>query len=63
MNELKIKPIDDESEFKRISELVKENDGYCPCLIQRNEDTKCPCKEFREQDFAGKCRCGRYIKL
>ena len=63
MNELKIKPIDDESEFKRISELVKENDGYCPCLIQRNEDTKCPCKEFREQYFAGKCRCGRYIKL
>ena len=34
MNELKIKPIDDESEFKRISELVKENNGYCPCLIQ-----------------------------
>lgn len=48
---------------KEFSELVKENDGYCPCLIQKNEDTKCPCKEFREQEHAGKCRCGRFIKL
>lgn len=39
---------------------VRENDGYCPCLIEQNEDTKCPCKEFRE---TGKCHCGRYEKV
>lgn len=58
-----IKPIDDVSEFNRISELVKENDGYCPCLIAKNEDTKCPCKEFRKSTIAGKCRCGRFFKI
>lgn len=29
----------DEIEFERVSELVKQNDGYCPCLVQKNEDT------------------------
>ena len=28
---------------------LKENNYYCPCRIERNEDTKCMCKEFREQ--------------
>lgn len=60
---MQIKPVEDKLEFDRISDLVKQNDGYCPCLIFRNEDTKCPCKEFREQQTTGKCRCGRYIKM
>lgn len=49
--------------FKRISEAVKENDGYCPCMVFKNEDTRCMCKEFREQTKSGPCRCGRYIKV
>lgn len=40
-----------------VGAAVRENGGYCPCLIEQNEDTKCPCKEFRE---TGKCDCGRY---
>lgn len=44
-----------------IGELVKQNDGYCPCAIVKDEDTKCPCKEFRLQD-TGECHCGRYTK-
>lgn len=44
-----------------IGELVKQNDGYCPCAIQKNENTKCICKEFREAE-SGVCYCGRFEK-
>lgn len=44
------------------AELVKQNDGYCPCMIERTPDTKCMCKEFREQK-EGLCHCGRYMKV
>lgn len=47
---------------KSIAELVKQNNGYCPCAISKNEDTKCMCKEFREQE-AGDCHCGRFRKV
>lgn len=45
-----------------IGELVEANDGYCVCLIEKNEDTKCPCKPFREQKTPGECHCGRFVK-
>lgn len=43
-------------------EFVKLNDGYCPCMIEKTEDTKCPCKDFREQKEPGLCHCGRFEK-
>ena len=46
-----------------IKELVKQNGGYCPCAIRKNEDTKCICKEFREQEHSGACHCGRFEKV
>jgi hypothetical protein len=42
--------------------LVEDNDGYCPCMIERNPDTKCMCKDFREMD-EGVCHCGRFEKV
>ena len=45
-----------------IKKLVDDNNGYCPCLIQKNEDTKCMCKDFREQK-SGLCHCGRFEKV
>ena len=44
-----------------IEKALKENQGYCPCRIYRNPDTKCMCKEFREQE-KGICHCGLFIK-
>lgn len=44
-------------------ETVRENDGYCPCLIERSEDTRCMCKDFREQKEPGPCHCGRFMKV
>ena len=46
---------------KSIKEKLKENNGFCPCRLVKNEDTKCMCKEFREQT-EGECHCGLYVK-
>lgn len=45
-----------------VAELVKNNDGYCPCMIEQSPETKCMCQMFREQSI-GKCLCGRYEKV
>ena len=49
------------SQAHEIQKALKENQGYCPCRIYRNPDTKCMCKEFREQE-KGICHCGLFIK-
>ena len=46
---------------KEIREALKNNDGYCPCKLEKSEDTKCICKEFREMK-SGECHCGLYVK-
>lgn len=51
----------DKELVNEIRNKLKENGGYCPCRIAKNEDTKCMCKEFREQEY-GECHCGLYIK-
>ena len=49
-----------------IREGLKRTGGYCPCRVDRTEDTKCICREFREQmadhDFEGYCHCLLYYK-
>lgn len=60
---LKIIPNPNTEEYENITQMVKNNSGYCPCLIVKNEDTKCICKEFREQDTEGFCHCYRYMKV
>lgn len=44
-----------------IRKQLKENDNYCPCVLEKTPDTKCMCKEFREME-EGTCHCGLYIK-
>lgn len=63
---MKVKLNPDEKMVKTIREGLKKTGGYCPCKLERNEDTKCMCKEFREQikdqNFEGFCHCMLYIK-
>lgn len=63
---MEIKFNKDKEIVKTIQEGLKKNDGYCPCRIEKNEDTKCMCKEFREQvkdpEFEGYCHCMLYYK-
>lgn len=51
------------NEYEKITMAVKNNDGYCPCMIYKDETTKCICKSFREQDYEGQCHCGRFVKV
>ena len=45
-----------------IAELVKQNEGYCPCTVEKTPETRCICKAFIEQKEPGECHCGRYVK-
>lgn len=63
MSALKIIPNPDKHKFAEATVAVFHNSGFCPCLLDKNDDTKCPCKEFREQETEGPCNCGRYMKV
>ena len=52
---------DNKELVEEIRQKLKENDGYCPCRIEKKDDTKCMCKEFREQED-GECHCGLFVK-
>ena len=60
---LKIAKNPSKEEYDEITQAVRDNDNYCPCLLHRNEDTKCMCKAFREQETEGYCHCGRFLKV
>lgn len=62
MSELKIKPNENKDIVAHIRQGLKETGGYCPCLVERNADTKCQCKAFREQTTEGSCLCGLFVK-
>ncbi|MCQ2417457.1 MAG: ferredoxin thioredoxin reductase catalytic beta chain [Oscillospiraceae bacterium] len=57
---------DDKEMVAAIKEGLQRTGGYCPCRLQKTEDTKCICKEFREQmndpEFEGFCHCMLYYK-
>ena len=48
----------DKEHRKKILLELKDTGGYCPCMIEQNEDTKCMCKWAREEDT---CICGLYV--
>ena len=56
----------DKEVVKTVQDGLKRTGGYCPCRLQRTEDTKCMCKEFRDQikdpAFEGFCHCLLYHK-
>ena len=54
--------VNSDKEFvKEMSKAIKDNNGYCPCRIEKTKDTKCMCKEFRDTE-EGTCHCGLFIK-
>ena len=60
---MKVKVVDDKARVEEIRKALEDNDGYCPCRLVKNIDTKCMGGEFREQMAAGllgECHCGLY---
>ena len=56
----------DKEIVKIIKEGLKNTGGYCPCKLERTNDTKCMCTEFKKQiedtEFEGYCHCRLYYK-
>lgn len=52
---LKLTPKKDKA--LKILDAIYNNDGYCPCVITKTEDTICPCKNMIENN---ECHCGLY---
>ena len=44
---------------EKVLEAVENNDGYCPCRLDKTEDTVCPCRLERED---GDCCCNLFNK-
>lgn len=61
--EFSIEPNPDFLQRKKVEEAIKNNDGYCCCVLEKTEDAKCICKSFQEQQHSGFCHCGRYYKI
>ncbi len=63
---MKIRLNEDKEIVNTVREGLKKTGGYCPCRLERTEDTKCICKEFKEQvedpNFSGYCHCLLYYK-
>jgi len=63
---MKVRLNENKEIVENIKEGLKRTGGYCPCRLEKNEDTKCMCKEFKEQiadpDFEGYCHCLLYYK-
>ena len=60
---MRIKVSSNKEVVEEVRKKLRENSGYCPCKLIKNEDTKCICKEFMEQKELGECHCGLYIKV
>ena len=59
---LKIIKNPDIETYIQVSNAIKANNGYCPCSLIKNQDTKCMCKNFRELE-EGECHCGLFVKI
>ena len=58
---------EDKELVAEIRRRLKENDGYCPCRIERTEATRCMCDDFINAPEPEKgyveCHCGLYRKM
>ena len=63
---MKIKLNPDQEIVQTVREGLKRTGGYCPCRMERTEETKCMCKEFKDQiadpNYEGVCHCMLYYK-
>ena len=53
----------DYTHANKILQKLQANGGYCPCQLEKNEDTHCICKDFRtmiENNQEGYCHCRLY---
>lgn len=59
---MKIRVTKDKEKADEIRKALRENYGFCPCMIERTPANLCPCDEFMAQEESGECHCGLYVK-
>lgn len=62
---MKMHLIDDQELVNEVLKGLKENDNYCPCVINSKgkPEYRCPCEDFRKNKYVGEtCHCGIFIK-
>ena len=62
---MKIHVTHDEELKNMIQQGLKDNDGYCPCVVNSKgkKQYKCMCEDFINNVSVGNCcHCGLYIK-
>jgi hypothetical protein len=52
----------DEEKWEEIRQRIKDNDGYCPCRLERVPENRCMCQQFLNRDSEGWCKCRAYFK-
>lgn len=57
---MKIKVVPNTEDIK---EAINNNNGYCPCKLEKIPENKCICEDFLNMNKIGKCKCGRYEKI
>ena len=63
---MKVKTNPDKEFVNDIKKQLKSNSGYCPCQLEKNQNTKCMCKDFRDMLASGEegmCICGLYMSV
>ena len=61
---MKIELNTDKELVQEIRAALKENDGFCPCEVEKLPETKCMCRDFIENVAVGElCHCGLYRKM
>ena len=61
---MKIELNSDKELVSAIKQALKDNGGYCPCVIGTSPESKCICKDFKENVPVGElCHCGLYKKI
>ena len=60
---MKIVVTEDKELADEIRRKLKENGGYCPCALEKSEDTKCMCQDFIENIKIWYWHWGLYKKI
>lgn len=57
----------DDDRAKEAEKRLAENDGYCPCKVEKIPKNKCMCRDFKmdclQIDFYDTCKCGLFEKV
>ena len=62
MIKLKIELNPNQEVVDTVREGLKRTGGYCPCRLERTEDTKCMCNQIADPSYEGFCHCMLYYK-